>query len=200
MGGLGGGQGEREGAPFLFLFLRRDPGEQEQSCGMCCRLQLCISNRIWSDRPNVLLRFAPQYVHPWITVLNEMPQCYWKIHWRSRQSSGLFFFCMGFLHHAVIFGVTLINHSLQQCSPWRLAVADSPSVMHTCTQTPQFSSKRSDGQMPCWFPLEHVSISSRCDRLFFLCLLLLFLLIHVGVFSPCFLGTFLFPFICQPSV
>lgn len=86
--------GGREGAPFLFaliLFLRRDPREQEQSCGMCCRLQLCISNRIWSDRPNVLLRFAPQYAHPWITVLHEMPQCYWKIHWRSRQSSGLFF-------------------------------------------------------------------------------------------------------------
>lgn len=139
------GGGGREGAHFLFaliLFLRRDPREQGRSCGMCRCLQLCISNRIWSDRPNVLLRFAPQYVHPWITVLNEMPQCYRKIHWRSWQSSGLFFFCMGFLHHAVIFGVALINHSLQQYSPWRLAVADSPSVMHTCTQTPQFSSKR----------------------------------------------------------
>lgn len=164
---VGGGGRELPFCLRRFSFQKRP--EENRSCGFCRCLQLCISNRIWSDRPNVLLRFAPQYAHPWITVLNEMPQCYWKIHWRSRQSSGLFFFCMGFLHHAVIFGVTLINHSLQQCSPWGLAEADSPSVMHTCTQTPQFSSKRGDGQMPCWFPLEHVSISSPCDRLVCAC-------------------------------
>lgn len=86
---------------------------------------------IYCDRANLLLQSAKQYAQPWLTVspakCQDVTERFIAGH-GEKVASPFFRECIS---HAMICVLTLINHSLQHYSPWRLTLRDSLFPMRT---------------------------------------------------------------------
>ena len=118
-----------QGLFVLTLFLRRDSRKRAQSCGICCNLLLHISDHImWQGKH--LAAFCTTVCTALANhVLTQMSKCYREIHCRSWSRSHLLFYFFLFffswvqrIYHVMICVPTLINHSLQHYSPWRMTL------------------------------------------------------------------------------